>query len=101
MPHPTQRLTFGGSLADIVCFTNLLTKNYTVQLQLLVKKCKAEDGSFWNDGQGLWWSPWCYPGWITETPYWSVFRLSATSFAVGTECGSTARLSYEIRGPRH
>jgi len=25
MPHPTQRLRFGGSLADIVCSTNLLT----------------------------------------------------------------------------
>jgi len=22
------------------------------------------------------WSPWCYPGWITERPYWLVFWLT-------------------------
>jgi len=47
----------------------------------------------------LWWSPWCYPGWITETPYWLVFRL--TWYVVSTECGSTADLSHEIRGSHH
>jgi len=50
----------------------------------------------------LWCSPWCYPGWTTETPYWLAFRpLPSTSSTVGTECGSTADLPHEIRGPHH
>jgi len=48
----------------------------------------------------LWWSPWCYPGWITETPYcWSsglylVRRLQSVLYAA-------AQLIYCMRSADH
>jgi len=54
--------------------------------------------------QSPWWSSWCYPGWIIRKSRTGcmVFRLTwYTSFTVGTECRSTADLSYEIRRPHH